>query len=75
MFAQAEIRNKKILSKEICEFGAGRPDFGARWSRGDALGPKEIQKRVAGLGLHGVHAQGTLSAPGHGERGERFSYY
>ena len=50
MSAQAEIRNPKAENKEICEFGAGRPDFGGRWPRGEALGPKKENKRVPGLG-------------------------
>ena len=37
--AQAEIRNRK---KEIGEFGAGRPDFGGRRPRGEALGKKKV---------------------------------
>ena len=47
---QAEIRKK-----QIGEFGAGRPDFGGRWPRGEALGQK---RTLAGLG------QGTLPRPG-----------
>ena len=41
MSAQAEIRNKKILSMEIGELGVGRPDFGGRWPSGEALGKKK----------------------------------
>ena len=43
---------------EIGEFGVGRPDFGGRWPRGEALGQK---KRVTGLGMTSVdlhHARG-----------------
>ena len=48
---QAEIRNTK--KKEIGEFGVGRPDFGGRWPRGEALGQKKNKKRVTGLGASG----------------------
>ena len=32
--------NPKAEKKEIGESGAGRPDFGGRWPRGEALGKK-----------------------------------
>ena len=44
--AQAEIRKKKILSKEIGGFDVGRPDFGGRWPRGEALGKKRGIREV-----------------------------
>ena len=44
--AQAEIR-KKANRREIGEFGAGCPDYGGWWPRGDALG----RKRKRGKGI------------------------
>ena len=38
---QAEIRKK-----QICEFGAGRPDLGGRWPRGETLGNKRRTREV-----------------------------
>ena len=32
--------NGQSESEEICEFGAGRPNFGGRGPRGEALGKK-----------------------------------
>ena len=39
------------LENNICEFGAGRPDFEGRWPRGEALGKKrEINLKKARRG-------------------------
>ena len=37
-------------NKEIGEFGAGRPDFGGRRPRGDALGQKKRKKTFLAAG-------------------------
>ena len=47
-------RNPVHAHMEIGEFGVGRPDFGGRWPRGEALGKKE-----KGLGKpHGAQRKG-----------------
>ena len=35
-------RNPLLAHMEIGEFGVGRPDFGGRWPRGEALGKKKV---------------------------------
>ena len=37
----------EILQTKIIEFGAGRPDFGGRWPRGEVFGTPQ-KERVAG---------------------------
>ena len=48
------------MGVEIGEFGVGRPDFGGRRPRGDALGQKK--NRIAGLGLE-LHDCIACNAP------------
>ena len=53
---------------EIGEFGVGRPDFGGRWPRGEALGQK---KRVMGLGeAQDAGWQAPCPADGYGDDGQ-----
>ena len=47
---------------EIGEFGVGRPDFGGRWPRGEALGKKKLK----GLLEYGASCATALVAVGWG---------
>ena len=53
----SEIRNMK--KKEIGEFRVGRPDFGGRWPRGEALGRSEGEAWIGAIQRMGAFAWAT----------------